>query len=256
MAKLGKFLSLCLVVMFAVSILLMVKPITAQSISKPSVPEFSVKYSDNSFYSPTPTTIFDQYGNFMILQGYIENKTIEFTISNQAFTAYTIPYNSSDPTNTGQTVHLMYNIRMKSSSYSDWQYITHLSDGYLPQSNSSETIVSFQVDNLFPLGISKDEEVSFQVQALIGYVHRYPVIASWTFNGTQSEWSNTQTITIPSVSSPSPTVPEFPITVLLISVLAAVSLLLIIGKKGIQRSICAKYAICLGHLMLTKISLN
>jgi hypothetical protein len=232
MAK-GKFLTLCLVAILAVSSLLMVIPTNAQTIPKPFIPEFSVRYVDNSFYAPDPTAIYDQYGNFQILQGYIDNKTIEFTINNQVFTAYTIPYNSNDPTNTGQTVHLMYNIRMKSSAYNDWQYITHLSDGYLIQSNTSQTTASFRVDSLFSLGISKDEEISFQVQALIGYVHRYPVIASWTFNGTKSDWSTIQTIIIPATNnpSPSPTVPEFPITLSLVAVLAAVSLLLVLGKK-------------------------
>lgn len=240
MARMGKYLSLCLVVILAVSVLLMVKSTDAQTIPAPAVPKFTVRYLDNSFYSPTTTTIYDQYGNSRNLQGYIENKTIEFTINNQAVTPYTIPYNPDDPSNTGQTVHLMYNIRMKSPSYADWQYITHLSDGYLVASNSSQTVASFQLDNLFPLGISNDETTSFQVQALIGYVHRYPVIASWTFNGTKSDWSNTQTITIPETPSstspiPSPTVPEFPITVSLVTVLAAVSLLLVIGKRKLTK---------------------
>ena len=52
--------------------------------------------------------------------------------------------------------------------------------------------------------------MDFQVEAMIGYVHRYPVINSWTFNGTESGWSITQTITIPATStspstSPNPT---------------------------------------------------
>lgn len=197
MAGLSKYLTVCLVILLVVTSTILLT-VNAQTILTPTIPEFSVKYSDNSFYAPTPTRVYDQYGNFQILQGYIDNRTVDFAIKNQPFTAYTIPYNPNDPTNTGQTVHLMYNIRMKSASYNDWEYITHLSDGYLAASNSSQTLASFQISNLFALGIPNDDVVSFQLQALIGYVHRYPVIASWTFNGTKSDWSDTQTITIPA----------------------------------------------------------
>jgi hypothetical protein len=233
MAKMGKHLTKCLVLSLVVTSLIMAIPTKAQKIPTPAVPEFSIMYIDNSFNAPNPTLIYDQYGNSREVEGYVENKTAEFTIKNQAFIAYTIPYNSNDPANTGQTVHIMYNIRMKSASYSDWQYITHKSDGYLAQSNSSQTIASFPLDYLFPLGIPNNEAVSFQVQALIGYVHRYPVIASYTFNGTQSDWSPIQTIVIPATATtrPSPSVPEFPITATLVAVLVVVSLLLIIGKR-------------------------
>jgi len=157
------------------------------------------------------------------VQGYVENKTVEFSIKNQAFTPYTIAYNSSDPYNTGQTVSLMYNIRMKESSENNWTtYITHLSDGYLQQSDSNPTIASYQLDPLFPLGIPYGSQIDFQVQALIGYVHRYPILNSWTFNGTESDWSPTQTLTIPASSvspSPTPTVPELSwLTILPLSV--------------------------------------
>jgi hypothetical protein len=222
----------------------------AQSIPKPSVPEFTVRYVDNSYYVSAPTTIIDQYGNSRIVQGYVENKTVEFSIKNQVFTPYTIPYNSSDPYNTGQTVNLMYNIRLKSPSYNDWQYVTHLSDGYLIQSNSSQTIANYQLGTLFPLGITSGEQVAFQVQALIGYVHRYPVIASWTFNGTESDWSNTQTLTIPSESLPNmgPTSPpdsvsadlvvNLALVAIAISVVTVISLLLYVRhlKKNLPKT--------------------
>ncbi len=185
--------------------LLIVTPANAQSIPTPSMPQFSVRYADNSYNVPTHTTITDQYGNSRVVQGYVENKTFEFSITNQAFTPYTIPYNSSDPYNTGQTVNLMYNIRMKTHSSNDWQYITHLSDGYLIQSTGNFTVANYELDPLFPSGIPYNSQIDFQIQALIGYIHRYPILNSWTFNGTESDWSPTQTITITSS-----TIPEFP----------------------------------------------
>ena len=224
MAYLGRFFSILLVAILAVSILIMVKSASAQSLPNPDVPEFTVAYVDNSYYVSDPTTVVDQFGNSRAVEGYVENMTVEFSIENQAFTPYTTPYNSSDPYNTGQTVNLMYNIRMKSHLESNWTYITHLSEGYLKQSNINFTTASYPLDYLFPSNIPDGTEIDFQVQALIGYVHRYSIVNSWTFNGTESEWSPIQTITLSDESvSPSTTVPEFPyllVIPLLLSVLA------------------------------------
>jgi hypothetical protein len=242
MGNTSKGFSLLLVVILTASSLIMVETAFAQSIPKPSVPEFSVRYIDNSYYVSTSTTITDQYGNSRVVQGYVENKTVEFSIKNQAFTPYTIPYNSSDPYNTGQTVNLMFNIRMKSTLDSNWTYITHLSDGYLKQSDTNFTTAGYQLDYLFPSNIPYGTAVDFQVQALIGYVHRYPIINSETFNGTESDWSNAQTITIPETSSsasPNPTstpnVPEFPFIIFIVIILAVLSLVISVFKKGSER---------------------
>ncbi len=194
-----KILGTVMILTLVALTLVIVESVSAQSIPTPNVPEFSVRYVDNSYHVSTPTTITDQYGNSRVVQGSVENKTVEFSIENQVFTPFTIPYNLNDPYNTGQTVNLMYNIRMKMHSNDDWQYITHLSDGYLKQSDTNSTTASYQLEELFPMGIP-DGKVDFQVQALIGYVHRYPVINSWTLNGTQSDWSSTQTMTMPESS--------------------------------------------------------
>jgi hypothetical protein len=96
------------------------------------------------------------------------------------------------------------------------------------------------LDYLFPSNIPYGIAVDFQVQALIGYVHRYPIINSEIFNGTESDWSNTQTITIPETSSstspnptPTPNVPEFSsLTILLLlSIMLATAGLLVYHKK-------------------------
>ena len=212
------------------------QPTPSPSIPKPSIPEFSVRYVDNSYYASTPTTVIDQYGNSRVVQGYIENKTVEFSIRNQAFTPYTIPYNSSDPYNTGQTVDLMFNIRMKSTLESNWTYITHLSDGYLKQSDADFTTASYQLNYLFPSNIPYGTAVDFQIQALKGYLHRYPTLNSDTFNGTESDWSQIQTLTIPASSSsqsPTPTVPEVPLwsTLLLLGIMLASAGLLVDYKN-------------------------
>ena len=249
MGTVGKGFSILLVIILAVSSLMIIESTNAMSIPKPSVPEFSVGYVDDSYYVSTPSTITDQHGNSRVVQGYVENKTVEFSIKNQAFTPYTIPNNSSDPYNTGQTVNLMFNIRMKRTLDSNWTYITHLSDGYLKQSDTNFTIASYQLDYLFPSNIPYGTAVDFQVQALIGYVHRYPIINSETFNGTESDWSNTQTITIPETSTstspnptPTPTIPEFPLWIIpiLLTMMVALAGLLVYHKKQKQLEIFKK----------------
>ncbi len=229
----NKGFAVFIILIIAISSLMMIESASAQSIPKPSVPEFSVRYIDNSYYVSTPNTITDQYGNSRVVQGYVENKTVEFSITNQAFTPYTIPYNSSDPYNSGQTVDLMFNIRMKSTLDSNWTYITHLSDGYLKQSDTNFTTVSYQLDYLFPSNIPYGTGVDFQVQELIGYVHRYPIINSDTFNGTESDWSSIQTLTIPASSvspTPTPTVSEFPAT-LSITVIAITAFAVVLASR-------------------------
>ena len=238
MGSIRKSFALFFTLIMAISSLslFLVESAFAQSIPTPSIPEFSVRYIDNSYYVSTPSTITDQYSNSRVVQGYVENKTVEFSIKNQAFTPYTIPYNSSDPYNTGQTINLMFNIRMKSTLESNWTYITHLSDGYLKQSDTNFTTAIYQLNYLFPSNIPYGTAVDFQVQALIGYVHRYPIINSETFNGTESDWSSIQTLTIPASSisqSPTPPVPEVPLWTIPLSltIMLATAGLLVYHKK-------------------------
>ncbi len=103
------------------------------------------------------------------------------------------------------------------------------------QSNSEYVTVIF---GYFP----SNGQIDFRVRAQIGYYYEYNMPWKATgFVGQSGDWSNIQTISIPdgkvtisespNPTPPSPTVPEFPITATLIAVLAAVSLLLIIGKR-------------------------
>src|ERR1035437_2444792 len=80
-----------LILVLAFSSSIVVRPVFAQSIPKPSLPEFSVKYFIYSSYVP-PTYGIDQYTgkNVTIQNGYqVTNRTLVFTIKNQLFTPYT-----------------------------------------------------------------------------------------------------------------------------------------------------------------------
>ena len=211
-----------------------IKPAFAQSIPKPSVPEFSVKYVDNSYDVP-PTYGTDQYtGQTVIKQaGYhVDNRSIELTIKNQPFT----PSNDSS----GHIIGLYYNFRYKGNYTNDWTYYPEDSNGqsvlhyngglgndeemYPPiysASNSDYKVIPLGLSLLGPpvgsQAIPNEANVDFQVQAMIGYfaINNYGYVI---LTGKLSDWSNTQTVTIgetSNITSPTPAVPEFPILAIL-----------------------------------------
>lgn len=248
-----KSLSLIFVIL-AVSSILIVESASAQSIPKPSVPEFTVKYADHSYDVPSTHGIDSYTGhNVTIQEGYhIQNKSMEVIIKNQPFT----PYKDGN----GNTLELWYDVRWKGHFGNYWQDTNRST--YLVASNcisiqngnnvqllnpnalSSIVSIGFSKNNgssytsnddyAFYMGdISSGGEVDFQVQAFIGYYTQEPISYQYPrfmdqptyyniFHGESSGWSNTQTITIPETSTstspnptPTPTIPEFPILVIL-----------------------------------------
>lgn len=252
MARLGKYLTLCLILMLSVSSLLMATPTKAQTIPTPAVPEFSVGVVDHSYDVPTNTTkTIDPYTGeekTNIQPGYhVEKFTVDITIKNQPFKSDT------------ELIDLFFNIRVKGHYEQNWTELFHITGGLndnslLRQSHNQFTVYSFFKQ--YPAhGV-----VEFQVKAFIavGKVD-YGPFGHWTWQ--ESDWSPTQTITIgddytsstfsssitntpyPSLSpvttqtlspTPAPTVPEFPITASLFAVLFAVSVLIIFSKKRLS----------------------
>ena len=191
---------------------MMVESASAQTIPKPSVPEFTLKYIDSSYDVPATTSI-DQYtGKTVTNQGYhVENRTIQLTIRNQPFTSYI---------QNGQNISFYYNVREKGqyAQTDNWITIFNPDVGFRIQSKSDYTTLYFSIDrNGFPFWghLVDGGSVDFQVQALIGSVHRVYNASStsqlamfpWVFEGQSSAWSSTQTTTIPasSNSTPNPT---------------------------------------------------
>jgi hypothetical protein len=213
MGSISKGFSLLLVIVLAVSSLIMVESAFAQSIPKPSVPEFTLKLIDHSYDVPAKTTsTTDPYTGktiTTITPGYrVEKKSIEITVTNQPFT----PYTDAE----GHTINLSYDVRYKGHfSESGWiqpyyQPIRNGEYGFTaqhPQSNSGYTIIS--VPSEFRVG----DVVDFQVQKLEGYYTSWEpmlaiVMGTSQFTGQYSEWSNTQTLTIGEATNsnkPSPT---------------------------------------------------
>lgn len=181
MAMIAKFLLLFSILAFAVSSLIIVIPTTAQSSSKPSIPEFSLNVAHQNDGAPT---------------------AIEIIVKNQPFT-------SSIDAN-GNSTSLYYNVRFKGHYTSDWNYYpANRTSCYIDASTTDYTTISFVLDSS-PLGaVPVGGKVDFQVQALIGHDNK---IAGnlYDFVGDSSIWSNTQTVTMPETSastSPTPTTP-------------------------------------------------
>lgn len=186
-------------------------------ITKPSVPEFTVKFVDYSYDIP-PTYGIDQYTGETVItkQGeHIVNRTIEFTVKNQPFTSY-----DAD----GKEIELYYNFRFKGAYGSEWSYYPFELDGYstipygmltgdmtpkLSQSNTEYTSFSIDLDVLLAINSGytgvhtypSGGQLEFQAQAVIGHIdyEATGLIAGsrYIFSGKRSDWSETQTITLP-----------------------------------------------------------
>ncbi len=211
--------TLILIAVLVLSSIGAIAAVSAESIPKPSVPEFTVKYVDNSYDVP-PTYDVDPYTGepVMTYAGYhIENKSIEVIIKNQHFTSYR--------NENGSPVRLCYYVRYKghfenwTTGYPDWEHMgEHYVMGYRSPSDSEYTVVDFGFagnngsdtygDRLRD-EISAGDKLDFRVEAIIGYstlvnepaqFYMVPygdeISRHYDFTGERSGWSDTQTITI------------------------------------------------------------
>jgi hypothetical protein len=230
MKRLGNVVCLLLMLIVILSTgSLIIKPTSAQTIPKPSVPEFTLSLVSHPFNMVTPTKTI-----------HFENKSIDVIIKNQPFT----PYNDI-------TIHtrveLRYQIQFKEHNATDWQlysdsntatpvYFTY----FTSQSTSKYTVISVPVNSDDPINLDgahvgsltnfpEGSQVDFQVRALIGQPFVNEQGGGYTpfFKGETGNWSDTQIITITESSvspSPTPAVPELPwliILPLLLSVFSA-----------------------------------
>lgn len=211
MGSISKSFSLLIVIVLVASSLMMVESASAQSIPKPSVPEFTVQLVDRSYDEP-PTYQTDPYtGQTVLIRDgrHVDNKTFDFTIKNQPFT----PYKNAD----GKDVELYYKIRHK-GQFEEWSTIFAPKEDIAQSSGSGSTFTSFILGEGTWGGISPNGIVDIQIKAQIGYYSLVndPYNRPWDLSAVftavaESDWSNTQTITIPdtsastSTSTPSPT---------------------------------------------------
>jgi len=205
----GKRTAMLLIPILVLTSLVIVESSLAQSTSKPSIPEFTLKLIDDSYDVPPTTTVNPYTGKTETSGGYHVQGHLEvhIQIKNQPFTGY-------------------YQVQTKGHFSQDWHTIEYWigeAGSYNPRtpykaqdSTSEYTILKYRDSGNLP----REGLIDFRVKALIGYpiVHHtsdhldlYNMWASFSFNGTASDWSNTLTLSMSdgtvtqSSSSSSPT---------------------------------------------------
>jgi hypothetical protein len=172
-------------------------PVSA-SVSKPSVPEFSVAYVDHSYDVP-PVYGKDSYTGQTIIKvsgSHVDNRTVDVTIQNQPFTLYLDSNNN--------TVGLHYSIRSK-GRFDDWSESSgHVTNGVQASTISVFTVVSIDIGYW---GVHQEGQIDFQVAAVSGYPASEPAYCGQVHFNTvdQSDWSSSQTITIGNPITATPT---------------------------------------------------
>jgi hypothetical protein len=242
MDRISKHLMVCLIVILTIFSQLMTTPVYAQSVPKPSVPQFTVSYVDLSYDVPaTTTTSIDPYtGNKTIItnEGYrVNSQKITLTVKNQPFTAHI----------GNNTYHLCYDVITKGHfEEGNWQYVAEHHDFVttlnLEQSTGEYTTISFQ--RSYP----PNSQIDIRVLAMIfhegqGSIWEHLGATHETVNGyvydITSDWSEIQTLnladdssTVSDVSTPTPTVSEFPFVTIL-SLFILTPLITILVKKKV-----------------------
>jgi hypothetical protein len=132
-------LTLLFIAALTTSSLIVIKPASAQSITKPSVPQFTIEFVNHVFETPTTYSINPYTGENITYPGeHREWQSLEIKIENQPFTPYST-YQDAPEWN----VSLFYNIRVKGAFTDDWIELYRASDGYPTQNASSQhTIIS------------------------------------------------------------------------------------------------------------------
>jgi hypothetical protein len=177
---------LLLVLILVASSFMLIKPAGAQSITKRSVPKFTLEFT------------YSQYGF----------KTVVVNITNQAFAS----------TINGTTYQLYYNIRQKEHTEDKWTERTWSFNGpgsLVPQTNNSQYTIESIPASAYP----NTTQIDFQIQAMLGgNFTRHPASGSPFIPdyrefgipvNSQSDWSSIQTITLTQITpaeTPTPTI--------------------------------------------------
>jgi len=198
----SKLATLLLITVLAASSLIIISSAFAQSITKPSIPEFTAEYVDNS-YDIAPTYTTDPYTNNKVIQTYgdhVDNRTVVITIKNEPFT----PFTDSD----GNTINMFYNVCYKGSFGQYWTRVygveRMVSNYDIPDNKYGYKIQDYGSQNTVVLIKSPPSQgqMDIQVEALQGYTNRTGEghiifdVVWYTFYGEESGWSDIQTLTV------------------------------------------------------------
>ena len=187
MKSVSKLVSQLLIALLILSSLTIIRSVFAQSLLKPSVPEFTVKVVAN---------------------------TIEVTIKNQLLTPYE---NGSYPSLYYMFKYKDHNERIGFEYYDPVYFVLPSTyGGYYKASDSDFTVVSLSIEGRdFPSG-----QIDIQAIALVG--NQYPTDMQggtvYGFEGVVGSWSNIQTYTFEENAE----IPEFPSWTSILNILLVV----------------------------------
>ncbi len=210
--------------------LLLFLPPPVCAVSKPSVPEFTVQVTDNSYDVPAAYSKDPYTGETITSPSYhVNNQTIIITIKNQKFTQ----------TVGDKTYHLCYNVRFKGhfDNETGWQDAYYFSQFYIrypKQSDANETVITIIRD--YPANAQVDIQVEAVLvrNAMVTYHQNLMDFTGTLVNGyaiyQTSGWSLTKTVFIQSSNLLSVSNMLAALVVLLISVIAG--LIFYFKKRG------------------------
>jgi hypothetical protein len=216
-----KPLSVALVLVLAAASLIIMQSAQAQ-VHKPSVPEFTAAFVDRSYDMPEATSQNQYTGETIVTPAHrVQNFTIELTIKNQPFSTAPIQLEQGGST---WIPEFFYDVNVKGHYTQNWTIMYPFAEGPKP-SNSDYTTITYElvdseqnyemrsfsgIGSNSITGIPGHSTLDFQVRAIFGVMHRisngsatnilemYP----WVFDGEISDWSNTQSVTIPAAEAP------------------------------------------------------
>ena len=261
MGSISKVFLVLLAGILLASSLMMIESVFAQSIPKPSVPEFTVVPSGPSFDIPPTYSFNSSTGLFDTNDGYhIQYSTVKIIIKNQPFS------------NQSVNDHFFYNVRIKPHNYPDSYWIELFSagaDGYPIQTLSNYTTIPLAVEGAQALGpiIPTGATTDIQVEAMIGHIGRnntmIPYPYPYVFFGETSGWSNTQTVTLPPKTAitaspsptPTPTVPELSWLAILPLSISLLSTAVLIRKRNLVMTVIKKSFIAMCTVLMLVISI-
>lgn len=192
----NKLLALTLIALLASSTLIIIVADTVTASSLP-VPQFTVRYIDDSYDVNTPLSIDPFTGESIPATSYhVDHSYIQVSFENNKLPA--IPADSHS--------EYYYNIRYKGQYTNNWIEPRSASDEYYRTSyfktvNFSLGDISSSAGTQLPAGT----KIDFQVQLMYGGIGMN-FSDAWGFGplyfaGETSEWSNTQTVTLGNASS-------------------------------------------------------
>ncbi len=195
-----KLATILLILALTASSLIMIESASAQSMPKPSVPQFSIQVVDRSYDVPT-TYYTDPYtGKQVANRGYhVEDIRVEGKIKNQHFSPYTIPNpNSTSSYDTNLNIDFYYKIRYKGHFGDEWRQLYGSEDVDFLKQNYGSEYTNFTAARYNAVEFQDSAQVDFQVEAFIGF-ETWGFVSTWPYrilNGEGSGWSNILTITV------------------------------------------------------------